>query len=115
MQENFDIAALERDRDDCVKGVEIAQSVERLMTNRDFKRIVLEGYFKDEAVRLVHLKQDPAVQSDDAQRGILKAMDAIGSFAGYLANLRTTGSRCAHNIEQIDQELEELRQEALNV
>ena len=114
MQQNFDIAALERDREICIKQQELGQSVARLMTNRDFKKIILEGYFKDEAVRLVHLKQDPAVQSADSQRNIIRDMDSIGVLAAYLSMAISSGERAANTIEAIDAELIEIRAEALN-
>lgn len=65
-------------------SVNDGEAVARLMSNKDFKKIILQGYFKDEAVRLVHLKADPAMQSEESQRSIVLQMDAIGSFHQYL-------------------------------
>lgn len=58
-------------------------SLERLRQNRDFKAVILDGYFKQEAIRLVHLKADPAMQSPDMQKSIVAQMDAIGSLNQY--------------------------------
>lgn len=63
--------------------VEQGNSLERLRSNKDFKKIILEGYFEQEAIRLVQLKADPSMQKPENQASILKQMDAIGSLAQY--------------------------------
>lgn len=60
----------------------------RLEANADFKRLFIEGYFKDEAVRLVMAKADPSLQEPEAQAAILRDIDGIGSLRGYLGGLR---------------------------
>jgi len=59
------------------------ESLERLRSNRDFKVVILDGYFKEEAIRLVHLKAEPAMQSPEMQKSIIAQMDAIGSLGQY--------------------------------
>lgn len=64
--------------------VELGSAVDRLRSNKDFKKIVIEGYFEKEAIRLVHLKADPSMQSAASQQSITQQMDAIGAFSQYL-------------------------------
>ena len=64
--------------------VELGSAVDRLRSNKDFKKIVIEGYFEKEAIRLVHLKADPSMQSAASQQSINQQMDAIGAFSQYL-------------------------------
>jgi hypothetical protein len=78
------IAAIERDIAKAKVAIDFGLVLERLKTNKDFKEVVLKGYFEQEAVRLVHLKAEPFMQSPDSQRSIVTQMDAIGSFSGYL-------------------------------
>ena len=59
------------------------EALERLRSNRDFKTVILDGYFKQEAIRLVHLKADPSMQSPEMQKSIIAQMDAIGSLNQY--------------------------------
>ena len=61
--------------------VELGSAVDRLRSNKDFKKIVIEGYFEKEAIRLVHLKADPSMQSAASQQSINQQMDAIGAFS----------------------------------
>lgn len=63
--------------------VEFGNAMERLRNNRDFKLVIGEGYFEKEAIRLVHLKADPAMQTPANQESILKQMDAVGSLNQY--------------------------------
>ena len=114
MQENSEIAALEYQLDGYRKQIERGQAVARLMANRDFKKIILEGYFKDEAVRLVHLKQAPDFQTDDKQRNILRDIDSIGTFRNYLNLVEYFAGQASQAIGVTESVLEEARQEALN-
>jgi hypothetical protein len=70
------------------EAIEAGQSLQRLMVNRDFKRIVLDGYLAQEAVRLVHLKSDPQHQAPEVQTAIVSQIDAIGRLMRYLNGIR---------------------------
>ena len=61
----------------------MGDALERLYMNKDFKKVITEGYFENEAIRLVHLKADPNMQSVDSQKGIMQQMDSIGSLKQY--------------------------------
>lgn len=80
---NTTIQAIEANIKEARKIVDFGAALERLQANKDFKLVVKEGYFKDEAVRLVHLKAAANMQSPDHQRAIVSQMDAIGSLAQY--------------------------------
>lgn len=67
-------------------------ALERLRQNRDFKAVILDGYFKEEAIRLVHLKADPSMQSPDMQKSIIAQMDAIGSLNQYFTAVNQQSS-----------------------
>ncbi len=64
--------------------VEFGSAVERLRSNRDFRKVIIEGYFEQEAVRLVHAKADAELQSIASQASIVKQMDAIGALSQFL-------------------------------
>lgn len=77
------VQAIEENIAEARKIVELGNALERLQANRDFKAIIKEGYLKAEAIRLVHAKANPALQSADSQRSIIQQMDAIGSLTQY--------------------------------
>lgn len=91
------------------KIVDLGAAVQRLASNRDFKKVVMEMYFEKEAVRLVHLKANPAMQDKDRQEAIVKEIDAIGSFHQFLRTLEIQAEMARRAIN----DGEELRQEIL--
>lgn len=107
------IQAVEKNIKEAKAVVELASALERLRTNRDFRKVVTEGYFKEEAVRLVQLKADPNMQHPDVQRAILRDIDAIGSLNQYFEAIFTTSRMAAKAIAADEETLVELRQEAV--
>lgn len=69
--------------------VDQGNALERLKTNKDFKKVILESYFEQEAIRLVHLKADPSMQTAEKQASIIKQMDAIGAVTQYFQTVLT--------------------------
>ena len=91
------------------KIVDLGAAVQRLASNRDFKKVVMEMYFEKEAVRLVHLKANPAMQDKERQEAIVKEMDAIGSFYQFLRTLEIQAEMAHRAID----DSESLREEIL--
>jgi len=75
---NDTVQEIERNIKQAKSLVEVGESLERLRLNKDFKKVILEGFFEKEAIRLVHLKADQNMQTPDIQRSILGQIDAIG-------------------------------------
>lgn len=109
-----DLETIELSMKHAKKAIDSKVALERLTRNRDFKAIVLEGYFESEAVRLVLLKSDPNMQSDESQKEILKQIDAIGSLRQYLRNVMHMGDMAGKAMEDYEQSREEILQEELD-
>ena len=79
----------------------------RLASNRDFKSLVLEGYFKDEAARLVGLIADPQAKGmlEDIQRDLA----GISSFRFFMMQLVRNGEAAEVALAEANETLEELR------
>ena len=95
------------------KIAELGESLERLKANRDFKKVIVEGFFEQEAVRLVHLKADANMQSSESQKTILMQIDAIGSLSAYFNALRIRANMAGNSIAADEQTREELLAEDL--
>lgn len=106
---NDAIQEIEMNIKEAQKMVDLGAAVQRLATNRDFKKVVLEMYFEKEAVRLVHLKANPAMQDKERQEAIVKEMDAIGSFYQFLRTLEIQAEMARRAID----DGESLREEIL--
>lgn len=70
----------------------MSEALNRLVENRDFKKVIKEGYLSQEAIRLVHLRADPAFQTPERQAAILGQIDAISHLSAYF---RTVGLNAA--------------------
>lgn len=92
---------------------DLGNALARLKGNRDFKKVILEGFFEDEAIRLVHLKADPNMQGSDSQKAILTQMDAIGALRQYLETLAQLAGMAQKSIEADEQTRDELLAEGL--
>jgi len=63
----------------------------RLMDNADYKVVFTEGYFKEEAARLVQLRGDPEFDDIKAQQSIEKSIIGVGSTYNYLHTIIQLG------------------------
>lgn len=101
------------DKADAQRKVELLRKVNRLLSNPDFIELVTEGYFRDEAVRLVHAKsaQTPEFTRPEMQAKLDTDIKSIGSFANYLGNLERIG---LEGQELLDQYAEYEQQNADN-
>jgi hypothetical protein len=88
--------------------MEFGNSLARLRTNKDFKAVILTGYFEQEAIRLVHLKADPSMQSVDMQRSIISQMDAIGALSQYFNTALHKSSLASKSVTYDQETLEEM-------
>ncbi|QPG06973.1 hypothetical protein IT774_07670 [Salinimonas marina] len=104
-----EIREIELNQKEAKSMVDDRKAVQRLLSNRDFKRVVTSGYFEKEAVRLVHLKSDANWQSDEAQKVIENQMTGIGTFQQYLDAVVALGGHAAQAVEDADAALEDLR------
>ena len=93
---------LERDEKIAKVNVDLGNALDSLRTNRHFNKIIVEGYFKEEAIRLVHLKADPAMQCPEKQAAILREMDAIGSLASYLTVIDQRARMAGKQLKDIE-------------
>lgn len=104
------IRALDRSIETAHAQLDIGKAIERLHRNPDFKAVILKGYLEQEAIRLVHLRTDPAVQSPAQQADIIRQIDGIAAFKDYLRTRVMLADKAPVAIE----EAEELRTELMN-
>lgn len=88
--------------------VEFGKAIERLQKNKDFKRVVIDGYLNAEAVRLVHQRSQPGM--DVAE--IDKAIVGIGQFVQYLNVQKQKSAMAAKSILELESERSLVEEEA---
>ena len=108
MTSTDEMKALENNIKHNTAVLELGYSLERLRINKDFQKVVLKGYFEQEAVRLVLLKADANMQPVAHQESIVKQIDAIGALSGYFNTVRHLASMAERSIESDGATLEDM-------
>ena len=93
--------------------IESMNALLRLNSNSDFMKLINDGYFTTEASRLVLLRADPSLQSDDNQRTLDKSIDAVGYFRQYLGGVIQMGRAAEHTLAADQATREEMLAEAV--
>jgi len=93
--------------------VEFGDALERLKGNKDFKKVIVEGFFEKEAIRLVHLKADRNMQSGDIQKSIITQMDAVGVLSQYFNTILIQANQASKSIAADEEARDELLAEEL--
>lgn len=97
-----DIETIEVSIDEAKKVVKRGEALDRLMKNRDFKALFLEGYFKEEAQRLVSISADPNMKP--YREEIMDNIKAISITQQYLSLIGRTADMAAQQIEDLQGE-----------
>lgn len=97
--------------DDARKTITRKDQLQRLIDSQDWKDIIEDGYFRDEAARLVVLKADPSMLEDKEQKQIDIAINAIGPFRQYLRTIMQFGFMAEQALNNDQQTREELLEE----
>lgn len=88
---NEQIEQIELSIDDAKKAIQLSKSLDRLIKNKDFQRVIDTGYLETEAVRLVHLKADFNMQSVENQDFVIRGIDSIGNLRAYFSKIFQKG------------------------
>lgn len=110
---NDTVRQLEQNIREAKEILEIDKALQRLTQNQDFKKVIKQGYFEKEAVRLVHLKADPQMQTEASQKSIVAQIDAIGGLLSYFRTLGFNAMQAEKAIEADEVARDELLVEGL--
>jgi len=105
-----EIEVVELTIEEAKKMVLMGDRVRRLESNKDFKKIVLEEYFSEEAARLAHLYTDP-VMTDEQKTMIHNDLVGLGAFKRFLRYKKMQGDQAKQELVEYQETLEELREE----
>ena len=89
--------------------VKLGQEAAALATNPTFAKLVLQGYFVDEAARLVHLYGDPNI-SPDIRVKIERDLAGPACFKRYLQTIVARGRNAENEIQSYLASIEELHE-----
>lgn len=113
MSNTDSVQAIDKEIQRSKEHVELATALERLRSNRDFKKIIVEGYLGQECVRLVLLKADSNLQAADKQASIMKQIDGVGALHQYFQTVDIRASMAEKSIASDEQERQLMLEEGL--
>lgn len=105
-----EIQALEAQKEDLKKQVELRDQILKLSANHEFRKVIHEEFFQKEAGRLVRIGGDPSLDKQQRQDAIDMAL-STGHLQRFLSANVQMGNRAEETIHEIDAALEELRAE----
>lgn len=88
--------------------VRLAAALNRLADHPDFRLVISDGFFRDEAVRLVQAKASPALQSAEMQTKVIGQIDAIGNLYQYFVKVLQQGELAEAAIRDGEEAIEEM-------
>ncbi len=91
--------------------IEIKKSVEKLFRNREFKKVILEYYFKEEAARLVMAKSS---NLNEEQKKLIDCMIyGIGALSNFFDSVHQRGIQAEQALREDEDAKTEILQEDL--
>lgn len=96
------------------KFIAIGDAIERLEKNEDFKKVIFDGYFVEEAARVTSLLADPSMQRPEMQTKLHHALRAISEFKQHLLTTKLMVEQFRSDLEDNLNTLEDLRVEVAN-
>jgi hypothetical protein len=102
------IKQVEMSIEEAKHNVENRDLVLSLSKHPDFRKLIMRGYFEQEAIRLVHLKGAQGMQSPEQQMLVNNAMLAISNLKQYFDNLVQMGNVSEKALAEHEKTREEL-------
>ena len=68
------------------------QALERLEQNPDFKKVILDGYFKDKAVNGVSLLATNYIKKNGLRTDVMESLIAISQLQDYFITIKQLGA-----------------------
>lgn len=93
--------------------VALAEALQRLHDNADFKAVIISGYFEKESQRSVMLKSDINFQGPENQKQIDDIITGIGMLGQYFHKIFTLGEQAHQGLVADEETRQELLQEQL--
>lgn len=106
-----DIEQIELSLEVARKLVSRRDMILKLSSNREFRKVILEGYMEDEAVRLASISGDS--RQEKQRDDIMLGLQAISKFRIYMQDAIRMGDVAESEILEQQDELDAIREEEL--
>lgn len=109
MKKTEEIAHIELSLSEAERLVALGKAIERLNKNPDFQKVILDGYFRDEASRLTMLTADITL-APEQRDGVWGGIRGIGELRAYLMKTKIIADTAEKEVLDFKETLDELRQ-----
>jgi hypothetical protein len=99
--------------DKAKETIELAEALQRLHQNADFKKVILEELFKVEAARAVLLKTDPGMLGDEQQQTTDNIIITIGGVYQFFGKIYRLADGALQAISDNEKTRDEIQEEQL--
>ena len=96
------------------KAIDLATALQRLHENPDFKTVILDDFFKEEASHSVLLKSDASMSTDEKQKSVDIIITSIGGLYQYFGKVYRLGDMAIKAIAADQSTREEILEEQLS-
>ena len=83
--------------------VELAEALERLERNDDFKKVILEGYFKEKSVMGVSLLATDYVKKSGLRTDVMEGLIAISALEDHFHVIRSMGKITQDDMDESEE------------
>lgn len=108
MSNETQLEAVELSIEQAKESIFSKDALDKLTKNDAFKKVILDGYFVDEASRLVLLNAEPSMQGETEQAAIQKSIIAIGYLRQYFHTIMQLGAMAERALADDELTREEL-------
>lgn len=102
------LADLMAQRQGTLQAVELAQRLERLQQNPDFKAVVLKHWMVDECSRYAQVSEDPALTPEQRADSARMAA-AAGHFKRWMAVTAMIAGNAKSSLDELDAAIADMR------
>lgn len=114
MSEVSVVDQLEQQKSDAKILIDRRQIALRLASNPDFRKLIMEGFCRDDAARYAQESGDPSLPADSRADALLMAQ-ASGHLKRFLSVTIQMGAYHERTMPELDAALDEARNEAQSV
>lgn len=95
------------------ESIQLRDRLHRLLANDDFKALILEGYIREEPVRLTALLGDASVRRNEkVYEATIDEIKAIGLFDNHLRMIEAIGNQAQASLQEYEELEAEMLEEA---
>lgn len=105
------ISQVEISIEDAKETIELGHALNRLAGNKDFKKVIQEGYLENGALEQVKLLGHPNMQSPEQQADIMKELQSASNLHAYFVSIMQRADTMQRALVEHEATLEELHSE----